>query len=163
MAFWKKSDDPWDRKPEKRQETTWYEQDAPPAEEKRELTPEEQRIRNIIEGPKATPVTPEQCPWCGKDMEMVSVYSRGGTVCWRKGEPGRWVDDDQVLQDPVDSIWDIPRKRAWYCESCGKMTLAVPKPKTMLNDPNSFADYARQWKEMEEREKEEARRKKRGE
>ena len=73
MAFWKKSDDPWDRKPEKRQETTWYEQDAPPAEEKRELTPEEQRIRNIIEGPKATPVTPEQCPWCGKDMEMVSV------------------------------------------------------------------------------------------
>lgn len=161
MAFWKKSDDPWDRKPEKREETTWYE--PPPAEEEKELTPEAQRIRDIIEGPKATPVTPEKCPWCSKDMERVSIYARGGTVCWRKGEPGRWLDDDQVLQDAVESIWDIPRKWAWYCESCGKMTVAVPKPKTPLNDPNSFADYARQWKEREEREQEEARRKKRGE
>ena len=32
MAFWRKSDDPWDRKPEKRQETTWYEQDTPETE-----------------------------------------------------------------------------------------------------------------------------------
>ena len=66
MAFWKKSDDPWDRKPEKREETTWYE--PPPAEEEKELTPEAQRIRDIIEGPKATPVTPEKCPWCSKDI-----------------------------------------------------------------------------------------------
>ena len=68
MAFWKKSDDPWDRKPEK-QQTIWRENDAPaepaPPSEPDRLTPKEERIRNIIEGPKAAPVVPEKCPWCG--------------------------------------------------------------------------------------------------
>ena len=27
MAFWKKSDDPWDRKPGKKTETAWWEQE----------------------------------------------------------------------------------------------------------------------------------------
>ena len=42
------------------------------------------------------------------------------------------------------------------------MTLNVKKPRRaqVYRDTNSFADYARQWKEMEEREKEEKRRKK---
>ena len=164
MAFWKKSSDPWDRKPEKKTQTSWWEQDTvpPPVEEELPLTPEEQRIRDIIEGPKATPVTPEKCPWCGGEMAAVSIYSRNGYVCWRKGEPGRWTDDDYILQEPGQGFWDIPYKRAWFCETCEKMTLSVKKPPSaeMLHDPNSFQDYARQWKEMEEREKEEQRRKK---
>ena len=166
MAFWKKSSDPWDMDPKKRKsETTWWEQDAPeqadPPAGEAPLTPEQQRIRDIIEGPKATPVTPENCPWCGGEMAAVSIYARGGCVCWRKGEPGRWTDDDDVLQDPGQGFWDIPYKRAWYCEGCEKMTLSVKKPPSMemLHDPNSFADYARQWKEREEREKEERRKK----
>lgn len=162
MAFWKKSSDPWDMDPKKRKsETTWWEQDAPeqadPPAGEAPLTPEQQRIRDIIEGPKATPVTPENCPWCGGEMAAVSIYARGGCVCWRKGEPGRWTDDDYVLQEPGQGFWDIPYKRAWYCEGCEKITLSVKKPPSMemLHDPNSFADYARQWKEREEREKEE--------
>lgn len=168
MAFWKKSSDPWDIDPEKRKksETTWWEQDAPAgdapaASEEPPLTPEQQRIRDIIEGPKATPVTPESCPWCGSEMAAVSIYSRNGYVCWRKGEPGRWTDDDYVLQEPGQGFWDIPYKRAWYCERCEKMTLSVKKPAPPLHDPNSFADYARQWKERGEREKEERKKEKR--
>ena len=44
MAFWKKSSDPWDRKPEKKTQTSWWEQDTvpPPVEEELPLTPEEQ-------------------------------------------------------------------------------------------------------------------------
>ena len=167
MAFWKKSSDPWDMDPEKRKnETTWWEQDAPeqadPPAGQAPLTPEQQRIRDIIEGPKATPVTPENCPWCGGEMAAVSIYSRNGYVCWRKGDPGRWTDDYDVLQDPGQGFWDSPYKRAWYCEGCEKMTLSVKKPPSMemLHDPNSFEDYARQWKEREAREKEEKRRKK---
>ena len=163
MAFWKKSDDPWDRKPGK-SEQAWWEQPAPeqtaPPEEEPPLTPEEQRIRDIIEGPKTTPGVPEKCPWCGGEMAAVSIYSRNGYVCWRKGAPGRWTDEDYVLQEPGLGFWDIPYKSAWYCEGCEKMTLSMKKPAPHPHDPNSFADYARQWKEREEREKEEQRRKK---
>ena len=169
MAFWKKSDDPWDRKPGK-QATNWYENEnpaeaeTPPAE--RELTPEQQRIRDIIEGPKARPVEMEKCPWCGQDMKTGSIYSGGANVLyWQEGEPSgarSWMDAN-VLEDG-GGLWGPSYKVGSYCESCEKMVLSVKKPRTSpaYNDPNSFADYARQWKEMEEREKEEERRKKRG-
>ena len=164
MAFWKNSDDPWDQNPNKQKSSVaWWEQDAPEqsdAPEEEALTPEQQRIRDIIEGTKATPVAPEKCPWCGGEMAAVSIYSRNGYVCWRKGEPGRWTDDDDVLQEPGQGFWDIPYKRAWYCVGCEKMTLSVKKPAPNPYDPNTFEDYARQWKEMEEREKEVQRQKK---
>ena len=177
MAFWKKKDvDPWDIDPEKRKRSSavLWEQDVPQTEplaqeesagpkgaEEGRITLEE-RIRRIVEGPQDLPAGPaEVCPWCGGEMAAVSIYARGGFVCWRKGSPGRWTDDDNVLQDPGQSFWDIPSKGAWYCEACEKMTLDVKKPPSadMPVDPNSFADYARQWKEMEEREKEQRRRK----
>lgn len=181
MAFWKKSDDPWDRKPGKRT-TNWYENEMTSAEtpttegsvgaatgrppEERELTPEEQRIRDIIEGPKARPVEVEKCPWCGGDMKAVSIYSGGASVLyWQEGEPSgarSWMDAN-VLEDG-GGLWGPSYKVGSYCESCEKMVLSVKKPRTSpaYNDPNSFEDYARQWKEREQREKEEERRKKRG-
>ena len=46
MAFWKKSDDPWDIDPEKRKktETVWWEQEAP-AREEADAAPEKQGER----------------------------------------------------------------------------------------------------------------------
>ena len=47
MAFWKKSEDPWDIDPEKRKkqsETTWWEQDAP-ARKEADAEPEKQGER----------------------------------------------------------------------------------------------------------------------
>lgn len=162
MAFWKKSDDPWDRKPERRdsgtirreQERT-VEHDGPA---EKELTPEEQRIRNIIEGPKAAPVAPEKCPYCAKDMRVVYIWSKGFTK-WNFELPSGWMDDYEVLED-VGGLFDPVYKQGWYCEDCEKMVLDVKKPRpAQTGDTNSFADYARQWKEMEEREKEAKRRK----
>ncbi|MBQ8852428.1 MAG: hypothetical protein IJZ66_08340 [Oscillibacter sp.] len=165
MAFWKKSDDPWDRKPGKQKETLWREQEAPVENDspvERELTPKEQRIRDIIEGPKVTPVVPEKCPWCGGDMEAASIYSERGWTVWKLGDHGGGMFDSaaaMTLQEEGISFWDRAFKRSWYCRACEKMTLSVKMPKASHYDSNSFADYARQWKEMEEREKEEQRKK----
>ena len=161
MAFWKKSDDPWDRKPEK-QQTIWRENDAPaepaPPSEPDRLTPKEERIRNIIEGPKAAPVVPEKCPWCGQDMKRVYIFSKSFTK-WSYEMPGGWLQDYEILED-VGGLFDPVYKQGSYCESCEKMTLNVKKPRPPHKDPNTFEDYARQWKEMEAREREEKRKKK---
>lgn len=190
MAFWKKSDDPWDRKPGKKTETAWWEQEpvgaghpagldtASPeaggaagadnvdagvptgASETTKLTAEE-RIRRIIEGPQPTPYIPEPCPWCGGEMKRVYLWSKG-FIRWSDKLPSGFMEDYEVLDDPPESIWDSSYKQGSYCEACEKMTLNVKKPRRaqVYHDTNSFADYARQWKEMEEREKEEKRRKK---
>lgn len=160
MAFWKKSDDPWDRRPQQRDSgTSWYEQDLTPetpeeapAPAEKELTPEQQRIRKIVEGPKAAPAAAEKCPYCGQDMRTIYIWSKGFTK-WNFELPAGWCDDYEILED-IGGLFDPAYKQGWYCEECEKMVLNVKKPRpAQTNDPNSFADYARQWKEMEEREK----------
>lgn len=171
MAFWKKSGDPWDRKPERRQ-ASWYENDAPaeerppeaghPAEASGEDRPTpEERIRRIIEGPQREPFVPEKCPWCGGETRAAYLYAKG-FVKWSYELPSGWESDYEILDD-INGLWGPCYKQGSYCESCEKMTLNVKKPRPLFcDDQPSFADYARQWKEMEEREKEEERRKKRG-
>ena len=171
MAFWKKSDDPWDRKPGQ-QSVNWYENDAEPVgadvpigpsgdsipSENDRPTPEE-RIRRIIEGPQPEAYVPEKCPWCGQDMKRVYLYANG-FVRWSYALPGGWLDDFEVLDDNEDFFG--PRyKQGSYCESCEKMTLSAKKPAPRPErDTDEFAEYARQWKEIKAREEEEARRKK---
>ena len=160
MAFWSKSDDPWDRKPEKG-ETRWREQDvpAPQEAEQQEPTAEQQRIRRIIEGPAPAPESAENCPWCGGQMKQVSIYTDKGFLRWRFGEPGGLFDSDYEVLEEARDIFDPSYKRGWYCEKCEKMVLDVKKPRAQTDDPNSFTDYVRQWREMEEREKAEQRKK----
>ena len=171
MAYWKKSDDPWDRKPGQ-QSVNWYENDAEPVgadvpigpsddsipSENDRPTPEE-RIRRIIEGPQPEAYTPEECPWCGQDMKRVYIFSKGFTK-WSYEMPSGWLDDYEILED-VGGLFDPIYKQGSYCESCEKMTLSVkksaPRPE---RDTDDFAEYARQWKEIKAREEEEARRKK---
>ena len=73
--------------------------------------------------------------------------------------PGGWLQDYEILED-VGGLFDPVYKQGSYCESCEKMTLNVKKPRPPHKDPNTFEDYARQWKEMEAREREEKRKKK---
>ena len=75
MAFWKrKSEDPWDQKPEKRPDAqipAWYRHEEPAA-------------------PQEPPVG-ELCPWCGQPMVAGTLYgqSRGAGgingLQWREG------------------------------------------------------------------------------
>ena len=106
MAFWSKSDDPWDRKPEKG-ETRWREQDvpAPQEAEQQEPTAEQQRIRRIIEGPAPAPESAENCPWCGGQMKQVSIYTDKDFLRWRFGEPGGLFDSDyEVLEEARSGV-----------------------------------------------------------
>ena len=147
MAFWKKSDDPWDIDPEKRKKQTtaaFWENDAPaetdpagadssPAEEE---APKGQSLGESIKGffggkKEEAPIIPEKCPWCGKDMER--GYIDGGrdySVMWRNWKPRGFLgifqpeDAREIdLLDEGDGLWCY--KTVWYCRDCGKMTLEI--------------------------------------
>ena len=103
MAFWKKIEDPWDIDPEKRKKQTtaaFWENDAPAetdpvgaASGRPEEAPRGQSLGESIKGffggkKEDAPITPEKCPWCGKDMER--GYIDGGrdySVMWRNWRP----------------------------------------------------------------------------
>lgn len=93
MMFRKKSEDPWDQKPEKQQT-----------------------------------VTPEVCPWCGREMRQGYLDAvRGGDIWWVTEKPG--LKSGLLGEDPNTSLLVSDEgafytyKMAWYCGSCKKMTL----------------------------------------
>ena len=80
MAFWKKSEDPWDRKPERKpMETVWRETE--PAEEK-DVPMEEKSVENVENSPK----TGKNCLWCGEIMRVGSICSRRNGAWRKKGD-----------------------------------------------------------------------------
>ena len=146
MAFWKKSDDPWDIDPEKRKKQTtaaFWENDAPAetdpvgaASGRPEEEPRGQSLGESIKGffggkKEEAPIIPEKCPWCGKDMER--GYIDGGrdySVMWRNWKPRGFLgifqpeDAREIdLLDEGDGLWCY--KTVWYCRDCGKMTLEI--------------------------------------
>ena len=186
MAFWKKSDDPWDIDPEKRKKQTtaaFWENDAPaetdpvgaasgrPDEEPRGQSLGES-IKGFFGGKKEdAPITPEKCPWCGKDMEWGRIDGgRDYSVMWRNWKPRGFLGLSQPdnareidLLDEGDGLRCY--KTIWYCRDCGKMTLEIKNPRNaaeveeayrkpsgyeqQLNawgaNPAAYADYQAQW------------------
>lgn len=111
MAFWKKSEDPWDRKPKKKP--------AAPAP-----APEPPAWAQVKQPPK-----PMNCPWCGKEMLSGNLYggtSRGAaqSLTWHEGSHKSWLErigtpeQEQYLQLGC-------YEEAWYCMDCQKMVLDV--------------------------------------
>ena len=186
MAFWKKSEDPWDIDPEKRKKQTtaaFWENDAPAetdpvgaASGRPEEAPRGQSLGESIKGffggkKEDAPITPEKCPWCGKDMER--GYIDGGrdySVMWRNWKPRGFLgifqpeDAREIdLLDEGDGLWCY--KTVWYCRDCGKMTLEIKNARNtdeveeayrkptgyeqQLNawgaNPAAYADYQAQW------------------
>jgi hypothetical protein len=129
MAFWNKSDDPWDRKPEKR----------PPATAPEEPPQPRQSPLDTLKGwsekckEAASPETPpELCPRC--HAPMVQGYLAGGNgIWWRQGSPdwkGRLLvpifDGDARQVDDEGGL--LPYKTAWCCPTCKKLVLDLPEP-----------------------------------
>ena len=109
MAFWKKSDDPWDQKPTKKQPTP-----APEPSARVQAKPM----------PKSM-----DCPWCGKAMFAGNLYSsvRGGVyqgLEWREGEHKNFLgrlgkaEQERCLQLGY-------YEEAWYCEDCRRLVMDV--------------------------------------
>lgn len=186
MAFWKKSEDPWDIDPEKRKKQTtaaFWENDAPAetdpvgaASGRPEEEPRGQSLGESIKGffggkKEDAPITPEKCPWCGKDMEWGRIDGgRDYSVMWRNWKPRGFLGLSQPdnareidLLDEGDGLWCY--KTVWYCRDCGKMTLEIKNARNtdeveeayrkptgyeqQLNawgaNPAAYADYQAQW------------------
>ena len=111
MAFWKKkSEDPWDLKPEKKPAAP-ASAPEPPAWAQRNQPPE-----------------PMACPWCGKEMLAGNLYSGGqrgyGPLEWREGDHKSWLE--RIGTPKQEQYFQMGcYEEAWYCTACQKMVLDV--------------------------------------
>ena len=146
MAFWNKSEDPWDRKPERRQAPAdWT------AEEKGPEPGLLDRAKGWNEGRKAekaegeTPPAPIPCPWCGKKMGLRYLW---GGVYLSKKKPGVWASglspDNWGLCDEGNPFTGS-YKTAWFCEDCRKLVVDVPEVM------NRYDEYQQQLEETRRR------------
>ena len=114
MAFWKKSEDPWDRKPEKQKfsisfpekETTQKQEPAP--------IPSWYRTEEI---PASV-----NCPWCGEPMLYGTLYGNGRAMQWREGPFRGGLDAMRFTGWKIDLGGS---ETAWYCPSCRKLMLDI--------------------------------------
>ena len=136
MAFWKKSDDPWDRKPAKPTYTAFEEE--PKKQEKgffesirEDVTDWQEKKKTAAEAEANMPA--EICPWCGKEMDKGYLSAQGGgSACWTPTKPGAFfgttfAEESVLITDEGGSIASY--KLCWYCRDCNKMTMTVYPPK----------------------------------
>lgn len=149
MAFWKKSEDPWDIDPEKRkkQKADLYERerstdrDAPEPEGNGLLdAAREQWTRWRKERREALRLPPEPCPWCGKDMEQ-GFLNGGKGIFWHRGIPdtgARWLGTGSADTMRVDVEGVLATyKTAWYCPACEKLVLDASDMETRLEESSA--------------------------
>ena len=114
MAFWKKkSDDPWDREPEKPAALVWQEAPAEPETAGREPPV-----------PKDTPEQPRLCPWCGETLVKGYLYTAQGEIWWREGIATRFSNlaAGERMVSNRGFFGAYRYKDAWHCAQCRKMT-----------------------------------------
>ena len=153
MPFWKQSDDPWDRKPEKRRPEPM---DAKELEES--LMDSLKRwgeTRRAEEAAKAAPdLPPETCPWCGKDMEQ--GYMMGGKgIHWYPGvitTKAAWFGDFTKGQINLEneSFLLAYYKTVWLCRECGKMVFDAPWEERVFDFPEAQGDETTETTQEEE-------------
>lgn len=134
MAFWEKSEDPWDIDPakRKREQTTWS---VPQEVSGLEENGEDESFLSEVAGlfkKKPDPIEnlPDMvCPWCGK--EMTKGYLTGGRdmIRWSAEKPGAvfgsaFLDTVDIQSEGVLSNY----KTSWYCASCRRLVVDVPEP-----------------------------------
>lgn len=132
MAFWKQSDDPWDRKADKRFK------DFTGSSEPRESpvdtlkTWSEQRKAAAKEKEEARRLPPEKCPWCGKDMAQGFLFTGRDPIRWYPGiYKTAWFSRDRTGSFRVDNDEGAllqSYKITWLCRDCKKMVFNAPDP-----------------------------------
>lgn len=128
MPFWKQSEDPWDRKPDKPRP----EPKGPQANPLDSLKAwNEERKARAKEKEEAKRLPPETCPWCGKDMEQGFLTGGRDGVHWYPGmykfEPFRGLSGEAI--DVLDDGSGFTSyKITWLCRDCKKMVFDMPDP-----------------------------------
>ena len=131
MAFWKKSEGPWDIDPEKRkreQTAVTFEAEEKPEEEA------DEGILSEIAGlfkkkPEPVKTLPDMsCPWCGKAMTKGYLMGGRDRVCWSAEKPGGFFGsaflETVEIRDP--DVWNN-YKTCWHCIPCRKLVVDVPE------------------------------------
>lgn len=135
MPFWKKSEDPWDIDPAKRQGVNPAEREPGLADILREewdaLWTEQQEKKAALRLP------PELCPWCGKDMEQ-GFLAGGRGIWWYRGIPNaknKWLGGgpENTMRVDTDGIL-YTYHTAWYCPSCKKMAVDAADLRTQAEE-----------------------------
>ena len=126
MPFWKKSEDPWDREPERKRDQAETPQ-AQPSGETQDWSAWKAPWES--EDAEAQSPPPMACPWCGRDMQVGRITGGGDPVRWRPGWPqsifegapwGEWVRIDH------EGGFLHRYKAAWLCRACRRMVLEFP-------------------------------------
>lgn len=128
MALWKKSEDPWDRKPTSTSYTTFDETSG--KEEKgfwesiRDDVTEWQEKKAAAQA--EADMLPESCPWCGQPMLWgnLSSSSRGWGMTWEEGRKKSFLES--IGTNGQTKRFDLGCcEEAWYCAVCQKLVLDV--------------------------------------
>ena len=161
MAFWNKSEDPWDRKPEKRQAPTdWTAEETGPEPGLLDRLKDWNEARKAEQARKAAEETPDPipCPWCGKLMEVRYLWGGRGIYLGKKrpgffssgmdGENWDFCDEGNLISGVY--------KTAWYCKDCRKLVAKLPPepeslvPRTQQEYEDELRRYAEQANKREE-------------
>ncbi len=128
MAFWKKSEDPWDMEP-KRATAATPDRDEEPETLADSLKAwnearKEEKARKLAESaPEPIP-----CPWCGKDMEPRYLWGGRGVYLGEK-RPGFFTsgmsEDNWDFLDEGSMLTGL-YKTVWYCKDCRKLVVDMP-------------------------------------
>ena len=117
MAFWKKSEDPWDLEPDKRRPAA-EEEEAEKGSDDGSLLQDLRAWNETRKAEKArreTPPVPIPCPWCGKEMEVGYLCGGRDYVRLVRQRPGLLrIAEDALSPGPARtaaSWWQTCRSR----------------------------------------------------
>lgn len=132
MAFWKKSEDPWDIDPEKKEK-------APIAVVEMETECEQETdgfLAGIFKKKPAEEAVEESliCPWCGQ--KMTKGYLLGGRDRLRLSDQKPTAFLGSLGHDTIDFSDEgflVTHKSCWQCKTCRKLVADIPEPETGPN------------------------------
>lgn len=137
MAFWKKSEDPWDQNMDKRRPAAG-EEAAEKGTDDGSLLDDLRAWNEARKAEKArreTPPAPIPCPWCGKEMEVGYLCGGRDYVRLVRQRPGALRIAEDALYIRGDGTFWCDYKIAWTCPDCRKLVADLPEPEeTWDND-----------------------------
>lgn len=156
MAFWKKSEDPWDWEPGKKRPEPQPAESQEPRENPLDSLKQwnEDRKAKAREKEEAKRLPPEKCPWCGKDMEQGFLATGRDPVRWYPGvykfEFFRGLDGDAIDVCNEGGAFSGYYKITWLCRECGKMIFDIPESERVYDFPEPQDAETEETKEEEE-------------
>lgn len=145
MAFWKKSEDPWDVDPAREREKREREPVESPLDTLRDWN-QGRRARAAARQAEWEAQPKEVCPWCGKEMERGYMVSGKGALTWTPGwmtARSAWVGPPREVRERSLRVDDeggfITYKTVWYCEGCEKMVIDA-KGMRRINEPYTWPE-----------------------